>query len=223
MINLSKRLAMVASFVRSDAKIVDVGCDHALLDIYLAERYPHLKAIAIDLREGALAQARSNVIKYQMGEVITLRLGDGLDVVDKNEIDTIAISGLGCPKIIDILTKDKHKLDNVDDIIIQSNTDYYDVRKNICLMGYYIDDEVLVKESDIIYLIIHFKRGSKEYSEDDYLFGPFLRLNKNDLYKELIQIDINKKEILLKLIPQKYTLKKEQIKADILKLQNGLR
>ena len=33
--DISKRLEMVASFVNEDAFLMDVGCDHALLDIYL--------------------------------------------------------------------------------------------------------------------------------------------------------------------------------------------
>ena len=35
MIKISKRLAAIASFVPQNAKILDVGCDHGLLDIYL--------------------------------------------------------------------------------------------------------------------------------------------------------------------------------------------
>lgn len=223
MINISKRLTAVATFVRSNSKIIDIGCDHALLDIYLVEHHPAIKSIAADVRSGALAQAKKNVIKYNMSDSISLRLGDGLDVVNKEEIDTIVISGLGGPKIIDILTKDKTKLVNVEDIIIQSNTDYYEIRFNICNLGFYIDSEVLVRENNIIYVIIHFKKGHKDYSNDDYLFGPILRINKNDLYKELISNDISKKEILYKLIPQKYEAKREQIKADILKLQTEIR
>ena len=54
MIKLSKRLLTVASFIRENAKIVDIGCDHALLDLYLIEVHPHLHAIAVDIKEGVL-------------------------------------------------------------------------------------------------------------------------------------------------------------------------
>ena len=36
MIKLSKRLSIVASLIDSN-NIIDVGCDHGLLDIYLAQ------------------------------------------------------------------------------------------------------------------------------------------------------------------------------------------
>jgi tRNA (adenine22-N1)-methyltransferase len=223
MIKLSKRLLTVASFIRENAKIVDIGCDHALLDLYLIEVHPHLHAIAVDIKEGAINQARQNIEKYNIENAIDVRLGDGLDVVGANEIDTIVISGLGCPKIIDIISHSKEKLSNVVDIIIQSNTDYYDLRKATCSNGYYIEDEKLVKENNIIYLIIHFTKGQKKYSEDDYFFGPCLRLNKDELFRELINNDIRKKEILYDLIPQDYVAKKRALKINISKLREEIK
>ena len=35
MINLSKRLSKIACMVKENSVIADIGCDHALLDIYL--------------------------------------------------------------------------------------------------------------------------------------------------------------------------------------------
>ena len=37
-IKLSKRLSAIASFVSNNAVIADIGCDHALLDIYLSKK-----------------------------------------------------------------------------------------------------------------------------------------------------------------------------------------
>ena len=223
MTKLSNRLKAIANYVKSDAKIVDIGCDHALLDIYLVSNNPDIKAIAVDVKEGALNQARKNVAKYNMQGAIDLRLGDGLDIIDKSEINTIIISGLGCPKIIEILTNNKNKLVHVDDLILQSNTDYCRLRKEICALGYYIAAEDLVKEHNIIYLIIHFKKGNKKYKYEDYLFGPFLRLEKSKLYKELISYDLKKKEILCYQIPRKYFLKRQRVRMEILKLKRELK
>jgi len=223
MIKLSKRLLTIASFVRSDAKIVDVGCDHALLDIYLVYHNPNLKAIAVEVRQGALNQANQNIVKYNMEKKIDLRLGDGLDTVAKDEMDTIIISGLGCATIIEILTKNKNKLVSVSDLIVQSNTDNYNLRKTICALGFFIAHEKLVKESGKIYLIVHFQRGKKKYSRADYIYGPILRVEKNALYKEFLNEEIKKKEILYSLIPQKYFLKRQRVKINILKLKNRIK
>ena len=223
MIKISKRLSAIASFVKDDAKVVDIGCDHALLDIYLAEKHPHISVIAVDVKKGALSQALANTQKHSARVNVNLRLGDGLNVVDKDEINTIIIAGVGCPTIIDVLTKDKDKLSNVEDLIIQSNNNYYQVRKTICKAGYFIKEEQLVKEIGIIYLIIHFKKGKDKYSHNDYLFGPFLRKNKTQLYSELMDEDLKKKEILYNLIPLRYFLRKWSIKRSILRLQKEIR
>ncbi len=33
---ISKRLESIASLIPNNSRVIDVGCDHALLDIYLA-------------------------------------------------------------------------------------------------------------------------------------------------------------------------------------------
>ena len=34
---ISKRLKAITEFIDKDDKVVDIGCDHALLDIYLKD------------------------------------------------------------------------------------------------------------------------------------------------------------------------------------------
>ena len=223
MIKLSKRLSALASFVRSDARLVDIGCDHALLDLYLIQNNPKILAIAVDVRDGALNQAHNNVKKYGMENKLDLRLGDGLNPVKKEEIDTVILSGLGSYKIVEILNEGKDKLINVNDIIIQTNTDHYYLRKSVCSLGYYISREEIVKEKNIIYLIVHFKKGTKKYTKKDYMFGPCLRIEKNKLYKEMMEEEIKKKEILYHLIPQRYFLKKGWLKIKLLKLRQEIK
>ena len=62
MIKLSKRLECIASFIEIDDDVLDIGCDHALLDIYLSKKY-FKTYYASDLRESALDMARSNIKK----------------------------------------------------------------------------------------------------------------------------------------------------------------
>ena len=55
MSKLSKRLEMVASFIdENDKSVIDIGCDHGLLSIYLAEKFNNLKIIASDVNNNAL-------------------------------------------------------------------------------------------------------------------------------------------------------------------------
>ena len=105
MINISNRLKTVASFVLDDEKtksLIDVGCDHALLDIFLLQNNDKLKVIASDINKGPLDKAKENIIKYSFLDKIELRLSDGISSLDSS-VDTIVISGMGKESILDIL------------------------------------------------------------------------------------------------------------------------
>ena len=70
MIKLSKRLETIASFISKEDNVLDIGCDHALLDIYLSKKYSKTY-YASDLRESALDMARSNIKKYDADKLRT--------------------------------------------------------------------------------------------------------------------------------------------------------
>ena len=139
MIKLSNRLEKIASLVDKEDFVIDIGCDHALLDIYLSEKY-NKAYYASDLRNSALEMAKDNIKKYNSNKVI-LKCGNGLDSIDNDNINTIIISGMGYQTIIKILSN-KKKLKNISKIIIQSNTNPEFIRKYMINNGYYIDKEL---------------------------------------------------------------------------------
>ena len=106
---INNRLKNVANFVLKDSNVIDVGCDHALLCIYLASNYPNMRLIASDVREGPLKQAKANIEKYGLEDRITLKLGDGIATID-NDTNVIVISGMGGITIADIITKNKENV-----------------------------------------------------------------------------------------------------------------
>ena len=61
---ISKRLKTISEFIDDNCNIIDVGCDHALLDIYLFKNKKNIKLIASDIGEGPLEQAEKNIKKY---------------------------------------------------------------------------------------------------------------------------------------------------------------
>lgn len=202
---ISDRLKSISEFIDEKDKLIDIGCDHALLDIYLCEQYKDLKIIASDIHEGALKNAINNVNKYKMEDRIDLRLGDGLQIINSDEIDTILISGMGFYTIKDILSN-KIKMENVKKIVVQSNTDVVKLRKFVIKLGFKIVKEKLVKDNEIIYTIIEFGRGEEKYSYDEIYFGPRILENKDDLFYEYYSKKLLKYENLLLQIP-KYELK----------------
>lgn len=202
MIKLSERLSKIADLVDDHAKIVDIGCDHGLLDIYLYQTKKNIKIIASDVNENALSNAINNISKYNLTGKIEVVLSDGLDNIPKEKIDTIVISGMGANTIMEILSNGSDKLDKVNTIIIQSNNKEKELRQYITSLGYYIIDEYLVKDKNIIYTIIKFSRGKRKYSYFELEYGPVLITKKDSLFKEKIKKTINKNKMILKKIPR---------------------
>ena len=62
---ISKRLIEISNLIEDNSNIIDVGCDHALLDIYLFKNKKNVKIIASDIKEGPLEQAKRNISKFK--------------------------------------------------------------------------------------------------------------------------------------------------------------
>ncbi len=208
MIKLSKRLASIASNIDKEDKVVDIGCDHGYLSIYLKAVNGNKIVIATDINENALNMAKKNINKNSI--LIETRLGNGLDVIKHNEVDTIIISGMGGNTILNILKKNKLKY--IKKIVIQSNTDIPLIRKYINKLGYTIKNEQLIIDKNIYYIIITFTKGRHKYTKKELYFGPILLKENNDLFNEKKAIELNKLEEILKKIPSKKIITKYKLK-----------
>lgn len=217
--DISKRLEIVASFVNEDAFLMDVGCDHALLDIYLYNNRKKINIIASDINELPLEMALNNLKKYNLEKKIKLIRQNGIENIDRN-IDTIVLSGMGTSTILDILFKNPLKLKNVSNIIISSNNDYFILRKTMVNNGFYIKDERIVFENGKYYPIILFNKGFKEYNDFMLKYGPILLSNKDVVFIDYIKYLITKKKNILMNLTDKHLDLKNSIKKEISELEN---
>ena len=81
---LSKRLLTIADLI--DTKnVIDVGCDHALLDIYLTEK--QLNCRGTDISSKVLENAKNNVKKYNLEKKIPLILTNGLENIKIRRVE----------------------------------------------------------------------------------------------------------------------------------------
>ena len=127
---------------------------------------------------------------------------------------------MGANTIIGFLKYSQDKLKNINKIIIQSNTDLYFLRKNMVSMGYYIDDEKLVIDKNIIYTIIAFKKGKKKYSYKELYLGPILLDKNSELFRKKCKKDYNTINMILNNINNGHFLYKIKLKKKIKILKN---
>ena len=211
---INDRLKKIGDLVEANSFCLDVGCDHAFLDIYLVQRKKNIKTIASDVKEGPLNHARENIKKYHLEDEIECRLGDGLDTYS-DDIDTIIISGMGGRNMIGIFKAHMEVLKKVNTIILSPNNYQIDVKKFLCKNKFYLANEELVKEGKFIYQILIFKKGKRKYSRKEYFFGPVLLEKKGKLFDEYYKRELASREILIKVLPKNYRFKKFLVKREI--------
>jgi len=211
---INERLERIGDLVEANSFCLDVGCDHALLDIYLVKKNKNIKAIASDIAEGPLEQAKQNIIRENLENEIETRLGPGLKTYSEG-IDTIIISGMGGRNIIGICKDSPKVLKKINTLIISPNNYQEDVKRYLCKNGFYIDNEEFVRDKKFIYQIIILKKGKKKYSRKEYFFGPVFLIKKGPLFREYYERELKTREILISILPNKYFLRKKQITKEI--------
>ncbi len=218
---INGRLKHIGDLVEANSFCLDIGCDHAFLDIYLVKQNKNIKAIATDIAEGPVKQARENIKREGLEDTIEVRLGNGLDTYS-DEVNTVIIAGMGGRNMIGIFKNNMKVLKKIDTIIVSPNNYQIDVKKFLTKNGFYIDDEELVKEKKFIYQIIKFKRGRKHYTRKEFFFGPVLLKKKGNLFEEYYKREKLSREILISILPKNYRYKKFITKREIKMIEKEL-
>lgn len=218
---INDRLKQIGDLVEANSFCLDIGCDHAFLDIYLVKKNKNIKAIASDIAEGPVKQAKENIKREGLEDKIEVRLGNGLDTYS-DEIDTVIISGMGGRNMIGIFKNNMAVLKKIKTIIISPNNYQIDIKKFLTKNGFYIDDEELVKDKKFIYQIIKFKGGKKRYSKREYFFGPILLQKKGELFEEYYKREKLSREILVSILPKNYRYKKFITRREIKMIEEEL-
>lgn len=216
MINLSSRLKLISEFVPLNSKVMDIGCDHGLLDIYLYQNKIVKKIIASDINFSALNNAIENIKANKLEKEIETRLSDGLENIHaEDEIDTLVIAGMGSNTIVNMLKKDIKKLDKIKTIIIQSNTKLEFLRREIVKLNYYITDEAIVEDNKKIYIVIKFIKGRRKYTKKELYFGPILLSTKSLVFQKYTKDNLKKLQCILSSVPKNKILLRYKIKKEI--------
>lgn len=187
---LSNRLQAVANNIPEGARLADIGSDHAYLPCNAVKKGNVHFAIAGEVAEGPFLSALEQVKSEGLTDFITVRKGDGLDVIQPGEVECITIAGMGGTLISNILERGNSKLDGVKRLILQPNVGSFAVRRWLIDHQWELIKEEILKEDGKIYEILVAEKGEplKPYEQIDrekgILFGPFLMQEKHPAFIE---------------------------------------
>ena len=199
---LDSRLMAVADLVRKDKFFADIGTDRAYLPVYLVEKGIINRAIAADLRVGPLENAKETVVSHNLSDKILLRLSDGLDNFKENEAQEIAVAGMGGLLISEFINRTKWLKNRDVHLILQPMTHTEELRKALFDNGFVIDNEVVAKDGDKLYIVLsaYYYGDATAYTDLDLIVGrlPYNDDNLSKVYLNKIFDKYNKKLIALK-------------------------
>ena len=124
-------------------------------------------------------------MQYGLTDCITCRLSDGLQQLDPTEADVIVIAGMGGDLISKICNKDIQRFYGNKEFILQPQSEYYKVRKQMHSMGYAIMEERNFIDEGKYYICIKAQPGQEVYDNwCEYVYGRFLLVHQDALLKE---------------------------------------
>ncbi len=203
---LSPRLTMVAKQVSIGATVADIGADHGLIPLYLAKNRIASKVIATDISEASLQKTRNLIRDANLEDIVDVRLGSGLQVIEPGEVDTIIMAGIGGVLIGEILEEGIQVLESVSRLILQPMSAQGCLREWLVKNDFTFAHEVLVKDNRYIYDIIVAEAGEQKVRDPiQYEIGFKLIENRDPLFIEFINEKIAKARTIIKKLESENT------------------
>lgn len=204
MIKLSQRLQAIADMVPQGSSVADVGTDHGFLPCYLAQNRQAEKVIACDINAQPLALAQKNVTDYNVADIVSTRLGNGLSVIEPGEVDVVTIAGMGGALMLEILDAASDVVDRLQRIILQPNVGMEAVRIWAEKNRWHIVQEELIRENDRFSVIIAMEPGRSLNSMTpvELFLGPELLANQHPLLGLYISEEWDKTQKVLAQLAQ---------------------
>ncbi len=151
---ISERLKALCQMVTPGSTVVDVGCDHGFVPIYLVQRGLSPKVIATDVRKGPLSRAREHIAAYGLEDYIETRLGDGLSACREGEAQSLVCAGMGGRLMQRILTEGKDKTAKMKELILQPQSEIAEFRRFLREAGYETLQENILWEEGKYYFLM---------------------------------------------------------------------
>ena len=195
---LTERLEKVAALVPPSTSMADIGTDHGYLPLALLEAGKVERAIACDINEGPLQRARDHITSVGREKDIALRLGGGLSVLARGEVDGVVIAGMGGLMMRDILEADMDKAQALHWLVLQPQNHVADLKQYLSSHHFIICREDMAMEDRRLYEMMLVKPGSmKEISLLEGEIGVTEEYRQHSLFPEHIRRLIRKRDFLI--------------------------
>ena len=183
---LDKRLSCVASMVRRGSRLADIGTDHAYLPVWLVEQGICPAAIASDIGRGPLDSARRTVEAAGLSRQIPCRLGNGLSTLRPDEVEDIAIAGMGGETIAAILEAAPWVKDERFWLILQPMTRAEDLRRWLLKNGFAIRRERLMRDKHHLYPVMAAVYTGVPAEDDLACYAGFFEAEEGRPYRQMM-------------------------------------
>lgn len=184
---------MVASFIKKNEKIADIGTDHAYLPAFLITSGICNEAIASDVVTGPLENAKKIIKKENLEEKIKLFLSNGLDEYQKDDADVFIFAGMGGTLITELLEKTDWIKDEHIRFVFQPMSHCEDIIKFLCDNGFEIEEQKACLDNGKYYTAFsaRYTGNISKHNKSFYYIG-LLTKNITDESKEYIKKQYNK-------------------------------
>ena len=213
-LNLGNRLQCIADQIDKEARVADIGTDHAYIPVYLVKEGISQFVIASDVNKGPLEKAKKHISQNGLGDSIQTRLGGGLSVLDDAEVDEVIIAGMGGVLISQIIEDDFGKASGVNKLVLQPMQASHELRKYLFENGFEIQKECLAKEDEKMYEIIIASYAGDSDKRKDIIDGVYFEIGKRlletddkDLLVEFLDKKIKKYEGIISNLEGNKTIK----------------
>ena len=195
---LTERLEKVSSLVPLSTSMADIGTDHGYLPLSLLEEGKVSRAIACDINRGPLERAREHIRSEGREKDIALRLGGGLSVLEKGEVDGVVMAGMGGLLMADILEADMDKAQALHWLVLQPQNHVADLKRYLSTHHFRIVTEEMALEDRQLYEMFLAAPGDMEpLSLLDAEIGATGAYRKHPLFPLHIRKLIRKRDFLI--------------------------
>lgn len=187
MLGLGARLAAVAELIPPEARVVDVGTDHAALPIGLVRRGCIGRVWAVDLSASACRAARRGSVRA--GVPVDVVQADGLSGFAGGQADTAVLAGMGGSRMATLIARDRPAGRGFVRVILQPHSDWAVARTALTRASFAIVHERLVVERGRGYLVVAGERrdGPAGLTPREAYLGPRLLEARGPVFEAWIE------------------------------------